>query len=441
MSVVNEEMNYAIKLPEYLYGMYNQKFKTGYTEEELGVNREEVLKEFPNLIGYIDTESLFNVNHVNVGYRMEKVPMLVTQFEKRKASNENEFLRIEVSNAVCSVSGNVFDDGNGKVKSLEDLLKQHRVVNVTAVVDEYPKGSGRKNLKIFDIEKNEDLRPEQLLKTTKQNVDDLIIELIYYVNRIEEPFHSITKNALKKNWELFSTRPAAKGNHHAYIGGLLKHTVGLLRVADFLLKKEDTPLKSMMHITQALTNAHQRALWSKDVNEMDNYTRFTLDDTMDHVFYLLKKYKILLSELPKGTTEQDVLNESIIFSSIIFHDMGKIHEYSNPGDKRLEKFQWLFNIADFSNFNDESSSSIDMDEVGGKGGHMLFGILAFLKSAEEVGVKVDFEDLMEIIHIILSHHGKLEWGSNVFMQTLNAVIVHFSDYIDSRFEKDDVTEE
>jgi 3'-5' exoribonuclease len=39
---------------------------------------------------------------------------------------------------------------------------------------------------------------------------------------------------------------------------------------------------------------------------------------------------------------------------------------------------------------------------------------------------------MELKHLVLSHHGRLEWGSPVMPKTPEAFILHFLDMIDSR---------
>ena len=41
-------------------------------------------------------------------------------------------------------------------------------------------------------------------------------------------------------------------------------------------------------------------------------------------------------------------------------------------------------------------------------------------------------DILKLEHMILSHHGKLEWGSPVQPAFLEAVILHHLDMIDSQ---------
>jgi len=39
---------------------------------------------------------------------------------------------------------------------------------------------------------------------------------------------------------------------------------------------------------------------------------------------------------------------------------------------------------------------------------------------------------MRILHVILAHHGKYEWGAPVIPKTPEAIIVHFMDNIDAK---------
>ena len=42
----------------------------------------------------------------------------------------------------------------------------------------------------------------------------------------------------------------------------------------------------------------------------------------------------------------------------------------------------------------------------------------------------------EILHIVLSHHGKKEWGSPVVPNTIEAWVVHYADFVSSRLAKE-----
>src|SRR5690606_9342382 len=69
--------------------------------------------------------------------------------------------------------------------------------------------------------------------------------------------------------------------------------------------------------------------------------------------------------------------------------------------------------------------------IGNLTGHITLGIKRFKDMVTKHNIVLPEEIMMRLEHIILSHHGKLEWGSPVTPQTIEANIVHFADYVDS----------
>lgn len=103
------------------------------------------------------------------------------------------------------------------------------------------------------------------------------------------------------------------------------------------------------------------------------------------------------------TFESDEFNTDALYVGILLHDFGKILEQS-----------WDTQIA----------ATTD----GKLHGHIFMGAAI----AQDILSNVDPELKRQIIHIILSHHGKREWGSPVIPQTVEALLFHQLDMIDSR---------
>lgn len=103
------------------------------------------------------------------------------------------------------------------------------------------------------------------------------------------------------------------------------------------------------------------------------------------------------------------LDTDLIYTGIILHDIGKIYEYSiyNGIPNREVEFAMLGHHA----LGDQLVS------------RFISGIHDFPKDLEN-----------RIRHIILSHHGRKEWGSPVEPQFPEAEIIHYLDMIDSRFK-------
>jgi 3'-5' exoribonuclease len=79
---------------------------------------------------------------------------------------------------------------------------------------------------------------QELLPTTRYNVDEMFAEVVRYLQSIEHPpLKALAERYLEDGrlMDRFCQAPAAQTLHHAYLGGLLEHTVCLLRLADKIL--------------------------------------------------------------------------------------------------------------------------------------------------------------------------------------------------------------
>jgi 3'-5' exoribonuclease len=137
----------------------------------------------------------------------------------------------------------------------------------------------------------------------------------------------------------FRRAPAAKSVHHAYAGGLLEHTVAVMKLA------------------------HRLA---------DQYPQVDRD---------------------------------LLVAGAFLHDLGKVRELA--GDRNAE-------------YTDE----------GKLVGHLVMAAQWIHDKARRVGMPRELEH--HVVHLVLAHHGKLEYGSPKVPLTLEALLTHYLDEIDSR---------
>jgi 3'-5' exoribonuclease len=97
----------------------------------------------------------------------------------------------------------------------------------------------------------------------------------------------------------------------------------------------------------------------------------------------------------------------LVLVGAILHDIGKIYEYDEKGDISGE------------------GKLFDHINIGTR---MIFE--EYYHGQDSV-YSFSERDVYNIAHIILSHHGKLEWGSPRQPATQEAMIVHYADYIDT----------
>jgi 3'-5' exoribonuclease len=140
----------------------------------------------------------------------------------------------------------------------------------------------------------------------------------------------------------YVSAPAARMMHHAYIGGLLEHTLSMVKIGRLLAR---------------------------------------------HYPYV---------------------NKDLLVSGILLHDMGKAIEYT-------------------------TGPTFDFTEDGRLVGHISRAAIIIELTAKEMG-NFPALQLQHLVHLVLSHHGIQEWGSPTVPKTLEAVLLHQIDLLDSRVQ-------
>ncbi len=200
-------------------------------------------------------------------------------------------------------------------------------------------------LSIIELKKVEDGEVElaDYFPVARGDHAEMFAGILGYVEQVRTPCLSALLHAFfgdEAIVSLFRRAPAAKGFHHVYIGGLLEHTLSVVRL---------------------------------------------LDQAADHYAGI---------------------NRDLLIAGGILHDIGKIYEFSYE------------RIVEYS-------------DQGRLVGHIVMGV-------EMIDAKIvtipDFPEqtAMELRHLILSHHGVLEYGSPKRPKTLEALIVHYMDDLDAK---------
>lgn len=100
------------------------------------------------------------------------------------------------------------------------------------------------------------------------------------------------------------------------------------------------------------------------------------------------------------------INTELLVAGCILHDIGKL---------------WELDTNEFG--------ASDYTVKGNLMGHSFIGAELAGKTARELGV--DEENVMLLQHVILSHHGKYEWGAVTLPAIPEAMILHHIDMIDA----------
>lgn len=185
--------------------------------------------------------------------------------------------------------------------------------------------------------------PALLVSTSSRDTDEMWTELLDLAGIIEpEDLRQLTLNLLEKYKESFREHPAAVSNHHAYLGGLLEHTLEVAQgVSEFAIRNPGLGL-----------------------------------------------------------------HHGLATSGAILHDIGKIIELENP-------------IAATYGFEGQLI------------GHLLLGRDMIRDEAQSLAWSDDrLPKLLE--HIIISHHGELQYAAAMLPKTAEAIAVYHFDNLSAK---------
>ncbi|MDQ0973086.1 3'-5' exoribonuclease [Neobacillus niacini] len=153
---------------------------------------------------------------------------------------------------------------------------------------------------------------------------------------------------------------------------------------------------NIQRITRHLLKKHQKAFLEYPA-ATKNHHEF-VSGLVYHVVSMLDLAKAIASLYPS-------LDKDLLYAGVILHDMGKVVELSGP-------------------------ISTTYTVEGNLLGHITIMVNEIGKAAEELGISG--EEVLILKHLILSHHGKAEWGSPKPPLIKEAEILHYIDNLDAK---------
>ncbi|WP_157964497.1 HD domain-containing protein [Exiguobacterium flavidum] len=358
----------------------------------------------------------FTLDSHSPGETVEET-LLVAASEIRTSQTGKQWLQFTFNTGGGSFKGKQWLNKESAEKAILPY-RETGVVQVVAKVEEFPAGSGNKSLTVQKVTPGDpsdasSLLPQMPAGESLLEYRDLLLTLI---ETLDEPYRTICLSTLKKYWDDFSLRPAALFHHHAYIGGLLKHTACMLEIGRGISSAEQ-PYLTLLKCVQEGEADHKNDLYHSIESDRQS---FAWDDSFDALYTAAKSIAILNANP----------NWNELAVGILFHDIGKLFEYNHLG-ATPERFSKLLQVESSS----EDLGGIGLDEQGILVGHMPYGCFVFEDALRESGIRLPIAAHHRILHMILSHHGKREWGSSVLPQTSEAWYLHAIDLLDARKEK------
>lgn len=250
------------------------------------------------------------------------------------------FLSLQLADRSGSIDGRVWDQAEEK----NAVFEQDDFLSVEGSVSVF---QNRKQLVVRSLNTvdRDAVDPGLFLPVTTFDVETMFKELTSLLESIENPHVRWLSLELLRHPEIgprYKRAPAARTVHHAMVGGLLEHSLSVVRLADFMGR-----------------------------------------------YY-------------------PMLDRSYLMFGAAFHDFGKIFEL-------------------------EYSTSFGYTLEGRLIGHLVGGSQWIEKICS---TKPDFpkETMLVCQHLVLSHHGSLEFGSPKIPATLEAIVLSMIDNLDSRVQ-------
>ena len=154
---------------------------------------------------------------------------LVHEKEIRNTNTGKPYLRMELGDRSGKVEARMWDQFEVFAKDVarDDFVK------VQARVELY-RGKPQLSLMQFRRAKPEEIELGDFLPYTSQDVAVMYKQLLEYAEGMKNPWLKQLTTKILSNAEIerrYKRAPAAKTMHHAYLGGLLEHVVGLCGLA------------------------------------------------------------------------------------------------------------------------------------------------------------------------------------------------------------------
>jgi 3'-5' exoribonuclease len=253
------------------------------------------------------------------------------------------YLLLGLGDSTGRIPATLWEDAS----AIYETIKPGQIVKVKGSVLTYKDALQLTIDKIRKAEPADEVNAGMFLPRGEINSDELKKKLQTYMESIKNEalkrlLHRIFDDA---EWaRRFEEAPGGKLWHHAYLGGLLEHTMAVIDVCE----------------------------------------------TMAGLYTMVDR--------------------DLLITGAILHDIGKLDEYGYD------------------------EGYIDFTDEGRLWGHISIGAQRIRTVIEDMekGEGFPAEMKKQIIHLILSHQGKLEHGSPVLPATMEAIILYYADEMDSK---------
>jgi len=191
-------------------------------------------------------------------------------------------------------------------------IAQGDVVAIKGMVGEYQK---ERRIKITYIETVPDgeVRKEDFMPSSPRPIEEMHKELTSAIRKVKDPYLKQLLNSVFHDasvWERFSKAPAGKSLHHAYLGGLLEHTLSVVRLCESALPNYPF-LDTDLVIAGALLHDVGKA-WELSFETGFDYT--DQGQLLGHIVLGVRLIEEKISKIPDFPKERAMLITHLVIS-------------------------------------------------------------------------------------------------------------------------------
>ena len=160
--------------------------------------------------------------------------LLVAEKNLQSTREGKPFLRLLFMNRTGRIEGTLWENA----QDADRAVSQGQIVRIRGVVVTYQQELKIRIQAISPLREGEG-NPRDYLPASPRSTEEMGEELHRLIGTTRNPFlRRLLEDVFRDPgvWETFSTAPAAKSMHHAYLGGLLEHSLSLARLVQLVLK-------------------------------------------------------------------------------------------------------------------------------------------------------------------------------------------------------------
>ncbi len=186
------------------------------------------------------------------------------------AKNGRAYENVILQDKTGTIDAKIWDPGSAGIDDFEALDYVDIVGDVTSF-----QGSLQLNIKRVRRARAGEYEPKDYLPVSEKDIEEMYSELMRYLGEVKNPYlQQLIEMYFVKNEgfvQAFKEHSAAKSVHHGFVGGLLEHTLGVVKLCSFYVQQYPMLKKDLLFTAAAF----------HDVGKLRELSNFPENDYTD----------------------------------------------------------------------------------------------------------------------------------------------------------------